>query len=108
MNTIRADMADNPLAVAAREVNNYAETHGLKETCERFGQKLEDVHYIAEQRALRCVVAASRGLNISGVSRPVMVKMTDDEHKLFLTLTMAYVDGLMIGWRANQIAADRK
>jgi hypothetical protein len=40
---IREDMRDHPLAIAAREVNDYAERHGLEETCAHYDLNVEDV-----------------------------------------------------------------
>jgi hypothetical protein len=48
---IRHELRDHPLAKAEREVNAYAETHGLEANCEHYDLKQQDVRYIPEQRA---------------------------------------------------------
>lgn len=104
MNAIRPDMADHPLAQAAREVNDYAEKHGLEETCEHYGLKVGDVKYIAEQRALRAIYAF-RGINLN-LQEPALLLLSPNEQMLALKLTAAYMDALVIGWRAREIDAD--
>jgi hypothetical protein len=101
MNAIREDMKDHPLAQAAREVNAYAEKHGLEETCEHYGFKIEDVKYIAEQRALRAIYAF-RGVNLN-MKEPQIVGLTRAEIPTYIQLTAAYMDALVIGWRAKEI-----
>jgi hypothetical protein len=101
MKPIRPDMASHPLARAAREVNAYAETHDLEATCEHYGLKLEDVMYIAEQRALRALYS-QYGINLNAPS-PMILKLTPEQAKQHLTLTTAYMDSLVIGWRAREM-----
>ena len=99
MNTIRPDMKDHPLAQAAREVNAYAEKHGLEETCEHYGLKIADVRYIAEQRALRALYAF-RGINLN-MTEPTILGLMQKDIPTYIQLTAAYMDGLVIGWRAK-------
>jgi hypothetical protein len=98
---IRPEMAQHPLAIAAREVNSYAETHGLEETCEYYDLKQEDVHYIAEQRALRALFAF-KGINLNPTHAMVM-SLSSAEIAQQIRLAAAYMDGLVIGWRAREI-----
>jgi hypothetical protein len=101
MNAIRPEMADHPLAQAAREVNDYAEKHGLEETCEHYGFKVDDVRYIAEQRALRAIYAF-KGVNLN-MKKPAIIGLTRSEILTHIQLTAAYMDALVIGWRAKAI-----
>lgn len=89
-------MKDHPLAIAARELNNYAEEHGLEAACEFAGLKIEDVKYMAEQRALRAIWAY-KGINLKG-TEPVALLLSSDEKVLFRQLVPAYMDGLVTGW----------
>jgi hypothetical protein len=103
MNTkIRPEMAFHPLAKAARETNTYAEQHGLEATCEHYDLKVEDVQYIAEQRALRALYA-QYGINLNS-PKAMMLNLTTKQIKQHITLMAAYMDGLVIGWRAKEIA----
>jgi hypothetical protein len=102
MNRIRPEMRDHPLAVAAREINDeLCEKYGLQGTCEKCGLKLPDIAYMAEQRALRALFA-SYGRNLQ-LKRVDTFQLSDSELSLLKTLTSAYIDGLLIGWRAREI-----
>lgn len=95
-------MANHPLAQAAREINDYADHHGIAETVEHYGLKTEDVRYIADQRALRAVYAF-KGVNLN-ITEPVVLSLSPGEKALHLQLASAYMDALMIGWRAKEIS----
>jgi hypothetical protein len=102
MNQIRPDMRDHPLAVAAREINDeLCEKYGLQGACEKCGLKLPDLIYMAEQRALRALFA-SYGRNLQ-LKRVDTFQLSESEERLCRTLTSAYMDGLLIGWRAREI-----
>lgn len=92
-------MANHPLTQAAREVNQYSETHGLEETCEHYNLKVEDVRYVAEQRAFRAI-AASQGINMKTQEDLDRVMILPSQ---LIAFTAAYMDGLVIGWRAREI-----
>ena len=99
-------MADHPLAKAARELNAYAEKHGLKATIEHCDLKFEDVTYLAEQRALRALYAKT-GINLNP-NYSMTLQMTTQQVFDLAHLTAAYMDSLMIGWRAKEIADEEK
>lgn len=101
MNAIRPDMAMHPLAQSAREVNAYSEKHGLKETCEHYDLRMADVRYMAEQRALRALYAF-KGVNLN-MTEPAIFALSPDEMPVYIQLTAAYMDGLVIGWRGKEI-----
>lgn len=94
-------MANHPLAVAAREVNDYAEKNGLGATCEKFGIKLEDLKYMAEQRALRTLYVA-RGARDVNFKQPFKIQLSPADLPLYLALVAAYMDGIIIGWRGKE------
>ena len=100
MNEIRPEMAQHPLAQAARETNSYAETHGLEETIERYDLTMADVRYMAEQRALRALWAF-RGLNLN-LREPTILELKPQDMPMYIKLTSAYMDGLLIGWVARE------
>lgn len=95
-------MAQHPLAKAAREVNAHAEKHGLHDTCEHYGFKTDDVHYMAEQRALRAIYAF-KGVNLN-LSEPAVFMLDRQDQEMMVKLASAYMDGFLIGWRARAIA----
>jgi hypothetical protein len=103
---IRPEMANHPLAKAAREVNKYAEDNGLEATCERYDLKHEDVYYMAEQRALRALYARY-GVNLNP-NYPMMMQLSPEQMAQHVNLTAAYMDALVIGWRAKEIADEEK
>lgn len=105
MNKIRPEMVNHPMAISARETNSYAEKHGIEETCEHYNLNVEDVRYMAEQRALR-VIYARRGINLNMKTHEIL-SLTLEEANLQLSLMMAYMDGLVIGWRAREIQAEK-
>jgi hypothetical protein len=97
----RPELFNHPLAVASKEVNDYAETHGLDATCKHYGLTQEDVHYIAMQRALRAVFAFyGRNFNPKQLET---VQLSATEIKDQIKYAAAYMDGLVIGWRAREI-----
>jgi hypothetical protein len=93
-------MADHPLAKAAREVNAYADEHTTEETCQHYDLRAEDVAYVAEQRALRALYAA-KGINL-GLTQPAIINLSVEDRLQMIPLIAAYMDALVIGWRANQ------
>jgi hypothetical protein len=97
---IRPEIADHPLARASREVNEYCEKHGLPETCALVGLKFDDLLYMARQRALRSLFA-TYGRNFNP-KKPTSIQLSPSEERLLLALTMSCMDGLVIGWRAQQ------
>lgn len=98
---IREDMKNHPLAIAARETNEWAE-EGIEAACKKLGLKVEDVYYVAEQRAYR-VLYAMRGINLT-VTAPLELKLQPEDVELMVKVIIpAYMDGLAIGWRAQQI-----
>jgi hypothetical protein len=99
-------MANHPLAKAAREVNAYAEAHGLEATGEYYDLKYEDVMYIADQRALRALYA-QYGINLNP-NYPMVLQLSPEQLKQHVLLMAAYMDGLVIGWRAKEIAENEK
>lgn len=106
---------DHPLMKAAREVNDSTEAHGLAATVEDGLKlcKLGQLRYVAEQRALRAFAARYLGYNMGHkpeqdeeVAR-MMVK-TEQWLKLSSLVVAAYMDGISIGYRAREIAAEDK
>ena len=96
------ELADWPLTRAAREVNAYADTHGMPETCEHFGVDLDKLMYLAHQRALRAVFALD-GINMDA-DVPLVPILTPQQRELVKALTMSEADGIMIGWVGRQFA----
>lgn len=99
--SIRPEMAAHPMAQAARETNAYCEKHGLDRSCQHYDLETADVAYLAEQRAYR-VLYALRGINFNPTEVTVL-PLTAREISLLPMLITAYMDGLVIGWRAREI-----
>jgi hypothetical protein len=101
---------EHPLARAARETNDYAMQHGLDATLEwlEIGGSGE-LAYLAEQRALRAVAAASVGLAMG--DSPIVDEMvaqavvrTDLWRDMAPLLISCYLDGFAIGWKGHELA----
>jgi hypothetical protein len=102
---------DHPLAKAARETNDYTEAHGLKATVDwlGLGATVDQLRYLAEQRALRAAAAHYLGYNMGHKPQQdeqvcQMLIMTDQWKKAATLLTAAYMDGIAIGYRGKEIA----
>jgi len=105
---------EHPLAVAARDTNAMAEERGLEQTVDWLGMDVGvgELAYLAEQRSLRAVAAATLGMN-TGAGPPALdaaivgaiveTPMWQDFRPLLLSLWM---DGTAIGWRARQVQED--
>lgn len=100
---------NHPLTVAARDVNAYAEEHGLATAVEWLGMSVGtgELAYLCEQRALRAVAAAS-GVNLSGAPQDQLTARAITHTPLWRDmrplLIGSYMDGIAIGWRAREIA----
>lgn len=102
--------SDHPLSKASREVNDYAEAHGLKGTVDWLGMDItvDQLRYLGEQRTLRALSARYLGWNMG--KNPVMDEQvaqmlvkTDQWKKLSTIVTAAYMDGIAIGWRGAKL-----
>jgi hypothetical protein len=105
---------DHALAKAARDTNNYSEAHGLKGTVDWLGMDLtvDQLRYLAEQRALRAFAARYLGYNMG--HNPVvdeqvaqMLVKTEQWLKHAAFIIAAYMDGFAIGWRGGQIELEK-
>jgi len=101
---------DHPLTQAARETNAYAEEHGMPETLDWLGMNVDagEAAYLAEQRALRAIAAASIGMNM-GHDRQLddvtaqAITETPLWRDMRMLLVACYLDGMTIGWKAHEI-----
>lgn len=106
---------EHPLTVAARETNDHAETHGMPETLAWLGMDVEaeQAAYLAEQRAIRAIAAASLGVSMGADQRfdeataraIVQTPLWRDMRMLLVAMS---IDGMAIGWRAHEVADARK
>jgi hypothetical protein len=97
--------ADHPLTRAARENNAAAEVDGTEAVLDAIGilddASVEQIYYLAEQRALRALAARYGEINPTG-----QVALTPEENALMPMLIGAYLDGIAIGWRGQQYASE--
>ncbi len=93
---------DDPLAVAARETNAYAEQHGLEATLLWLGLTAGpgEVAYLGEQRALRAVAAATLGLPDVDEQVARAIVETPLWRDMRMLLVGVFMDGVAIGARA--------
>jgi hypothetical protein len=106
LDKIRPEMEFHPMAVAARDINDYADIHGMRKTCLDNGIEPEDLRYIAEQRAIR-VLCASYGRNLQ-LKKVTTMQFSANELAQIKMIAIAYMDALMIGWKAKEIDAAKK
>lgn len=102
----------HPLAQAAADNDSMAEEGGIPMALTRIGLSVEDVMYVAEQRALRAVMVESGRLpelqraHREGSVRPQGFKLSNlERHRMVLYQAM-YADAIAIGWRANDLSRD--
>lgn len=104
---------DHPLTEAARYVNAHAEEHGLPATLEWLGTGVGvgEFAYLAEQRAMRAYLAATRGVNLGAggvdVENMIVAGLASDPRwrEIRLMLIGAYMDAMAIGWKAHELAS---
>lgn len=98
-------MKDHVLGIAARYNDADAEEHGFEEVISRQGLTLEDLHYLAQQRAMRALyVVLGKDMEIFKSPKPIPFPiLSAKERWLFTALTTAELDGMMIGWRAAKL-----
>jgi hypothetical protein len=88
------------LATAASENDRIAAEGGLEPALDALGLSIEDVRYVAEQRALRAVLAhTGRAGEIP--REPEMIRLGVSDKLMLQVFTPLYIDGIAIGWRAR-------
>jgi hypothetical protein len=100
----RPEMANHPLTVAARDNDDLSEID-FKSSIRQAGLEPEDALYVAEQRALRCVLTFVRKMSpdqIRAFSTYQTFKLSEYELYLYHMFTSCELDGMLIGWRAKQ------
>lgn len=101
-----APPTDHPLLIAARYNDAEAEDHELREVVEKHGLDYDYLEYTAKQRALRVVLAQSGRLGEISRTEPVSVGLSDAERDTIDALIPLYIDAILLGWRASQVASN--
>ena len=98
-------MYDNhPLVEAARYNDAQSEELGLKTMLDSNGVDLHALMHIAKQRALRLVVLRNHGeQGMKTMIENGFYDISAEDERLLLAFTTAFVDGIMIGWKAAAI-----
>lgn len=100
-------MKDHPLGLAARYNDADAEERDITSVIEgTTGFKIDDVMYLAEQRALRMlgIVMPERfGWLLGNKTSFEPVALTTEDRLTMISYQSAVLDGIMIGWRAHEI-----
>lgn len=100
------------LAQAAADNDSMAEEGGIQMALTRLGLNVEDVFYVAEQRALRAVMVESGRLpelqraHRSGSVRPQGFAMSAMEKRKMMLYQAMYADAIAIGWRAKELSSE--
>jgi hypothetical protein len=87
------------LAQAAADNDAVAEERGLEGALRDLGMSVEDVRYVAEQRALRAVLAFGGRANELGSPELKAVALTEEERKQMDVLTVSNMDAIALGVR---------
>jgi hypothetical protein len=94
------------LAQAGADGDAVTEERGLEGAVTDLGISLEDLRYVAEQRALRAVLAsAGRQDELKRLTSDrsfASVKLTPEEQKQMALFTATYLDGIALGVRYQQ------
>lgn len=103
---------NHPLLLAARYNDAEAEEHGFETVLQRIGLDFEALHHIAEQRALRAVLATSGKMGMlrrvaAGEVIPV-AEMNQRERETIAMYTGMYIDAIALGWRAQQLTHEEE
>lgn len=96
---------DHPLAEATRYNDAETEDHGIEHVAANAGLEFSFLYYVAEQRALRAVLAKYGRANEfpHRTDEGTAILLTPDQREEVENLAPFYLDGIMIGWRAAQI-----
>lgn len=102
-----APAPDHSLLMAARYNDAETEDHTLSEALAHHELKIEEVEYVAEQRALRIVLMQRPGGFQFDPTQPVPVELSDAEQNMLDALVPLYIDGIFLGWRAREFEDSR-
>lgn len=103
---------NHPLAEAARYNDAQAEEMGVFETILNSNLDPIVVMNVAQQRAMRFVIGLNYGQDgvdlIADVSRDrkvAKIELTENDMNMINEISIAFIDGIMIGWRAHTISS---
>lgn len=98
----------NPFVEAVVHNDAHASESGnAKEVVAHLGIDFDALHFVAEQRALRAVLLTTGRLKgLQQTADPINVRLSPVEQELMTFFKAAYLDALVIGWRARGIADD--
>lgn len=96
------------LREAARYNDADAEEHGSSgKVVEAMGLDVAEVRHVAEQRAMRMMLVltgrAGELRRATEYNELNAIPFNEREREQIETMTLAYIDGIAIGWRGNQI-----
>lgn len=108
-------MSDNPLFIAAREVNAYASDHSAEQKGEGFSRTVQwlgmgdedEIAHLAQQRSLRAIAAHDFGEAEMSEQRAWEILNSERYRAMETLLMITYMDGLTTGWRAHMLKDDR-
>jgi hypothetical protein len=112
-----APATDDPLLMAARYNDAEIEdgitsaderTRGFEEFCKKHGLVFTTVVYLAEQRALSYAMQVTGdGEKRAEMQRTAEAKTfmpTEEQRVVIALVTPTYIDAILIGWRAHELA----
>jgi len=96
----------NNLSAAVRAADNLMDTGTKTDEILRLrGLNSSDAFYVAEQRALRLVLAARGELKSVGATAPSKHQLSAEETRMLRHLMVAWLDGLITGTKCGKDAA---
>lgn len=96
----------HPLLMAARYNDAECQDHGLEGTITKHGLDLDDLIYVAEQRALRLVLIHSGRFNEINPTKATAIVLNSAEQSEVERLIPLYLDAIFLGWRAKEMNGD--
>lgn len=102
---LKIPIEHHPLTIAARELDEIESSTHLPQVVESMGLQADDLMYVARQRALRCVLLLVRKMPLEqtkNINTLKIYKLSDYELYLLHLFTACEMDGMAIGWRAQQ------
>lgn len=102
---------NNPLVEAARYGDAAAEEHGLINAVVNNGMDMDALQHLARQRALRLAILMNRGpaalREMTSVTERTVIQTTPAEQDMIEQFTLAYLDGMFIGWLGRRLSDER-
>lgn len=98
------------LAQACREIDEMTEKHNAPEVTNTLGVDLEGARYVAEQRALRGLLASRGGRETleAAIQGQAEIHLSNEDQRMVTLLAGLWLDGMAAGLQARNIRPAHK